>query len=77
MNWVKLAILILEIAGAAVRWIEENKIASEAERRLIEAARGLTDANVARAEAARARVRARIDADPGQLRPPDDPYRRR
>lgn len=68
MHWAKLAILILELAGAAVRWIEETRIASEAERKLIAEARGMIDANVAKAEAARLRVRAELAANPEQLR---------
>ena len=68
MSWVKLAVLIFELAGAAVRWIEENKIASEAERKLIEQARRQIDGNVAIAEDARARVRDRLQREPGSLR---------
>jgi hypothetical protein len=68
MNWVKLAILLLEVTGAFVRWVEQNKIASEAERQMLQRARGMIDANIAKAENARARVRADLDARPDSLR---------
>lgn len=67
MNWVKLAILALELVGQFARWVEETKVASEAERRLIDKARGMVNADVAKAEDARARVRAELN-DPGKLR---------
>jgi hypothetical protein len=72
MDWVKLAVLALDLVGQFVRWVEETKIASAAERAMIERARGVIDANVAKAEAARARVRAELDADHGRLRQPDE-----
>lgn len=68
MSWVKLAVLALQLVGQFVRWVEETKIASEAERKLIAQARGMIDANVAKAEAARARVRADIKRLPGGVR---------
>lgn len=68
MNWVKLAVLALELVGDFVRWVETQKIASEAERKLIAEARGMIDANIAKAEAARARVRAELAANPDSLR---------
>lgn len=67
MNWVKLAILILDLAGRAVRWIEANKIASDAQRRLIERAREAIDANADKARIARERVRADL-SNPDRLR---------
>lgn len=72
MNWVKLAVIALEIVGAFVRWVEAEKIASEAERALIARARRMIDANVAIAEDARARVRDALAANPDKLREPDE-----
>ena len=68
MQWVKLAILALELAGAFSRWVERTKAASDAERELIERARGMVDANIAKADDARARVRADIERLPGGVR---------
>lgn len=71
MDWVKLAILALQLVGDFVRWVEREKITSEAQRQLIEQARRQIDANVAIAADARARVRDRLQREPDSLRSPD------
>lgn len=64
LDWLQLALLALDL----VRWIEREKLKTEAERAQLAAALQRIDANVAKADAARARVRAELDADPGGLR---------
>lgn len=75
MDWVKLALLILQLAAKAVGWIEENKLRSEAERQLVAETRIKIDALIAKADAARAGVRADVERAPGSLRD-DDGFRR-
>lgn len=64
IDWLRLALLALEF----IRWIDREKLRADARDKLNAALKESIDANIARAEAARARVRAELDADPGKLR---------
>lgn len=68
VQWAKVAVLLLDLVGQFVRWVEQEKITTDAERALIANARKQIDANVAVAEDARRRVRDRIAANPDGLR---------
>jgi hypothetical protein len=76
MDWLKLALIVLDLAAQFARWVEREKIRDEIEkarlRELVEQING----EVAKANNARAHVRAELSADPGKLRKPDDPFRR-
>jgi hypothetical protein len=69
VSWVKLVVLAFQLAADFARWVEREKIRTEAERALLAEARKIIDANVETANAARDRVRDQLDA--GGLREPD------
>ncbi|HRO04592.1 MAG TPA: hypothetical protein PLS69_13400, partial [Terricaulis sp.] len=71
MDWLKLAVLLLDLAGDFARWVEREKLKTEAERAALDAARGRIHASIEQAEAARARVRDAVASNPDRLRQPD------
>lgn len=79
MNWLAALALIGKLIGLLAdlaRWIERERIKDEAQREQARVALEKIDAEVAKADAARERVRAELDADPGRLRPSGDSFRR-
>ena len=61
MNWVRLAVLVLDLAGDIVRWIEREKIRTEAERAIFRERVRKHNENVFEARALRARTAAELE----------------
>lgn len=68
MNWLKLALLALDLAVQFARWVEREKIANQARAEVLREAMEKIDESVAIAAGARARVRDRLEREPDSLR---------
>lgn len=75
MNWLKLALLVLDLAVKFARWVEREKLADDVRAEMLRDAMEKIDANVEAANAARDRVRADLERDPDGLRQPDKYFR--
>lgn len=74
MNWIKAAVLALELVAAFVKWVETEKVRDQVGRDLIAAAKEKLNAKVAEAQAARDGVRDAVARNPAELRR-DDGYK--
>ncbi len=68
MSWLKLALLVLDLAVQFARWVEREKIANQARAEVLREAMEKIDESVAIAADARARVRDRLEREPDSLR---------
>ncbi|MGE0830807.1 MAG: hypothetical protein AB7O04_15845 [Hyphomonadaceae bacterium] len=75
-NWITLAILLLRVASDLIGFIEREKARGAAERKLAAEIGKSIHESIAKAEAARAGVRADFGADPDRVRGVDDGFRR-
>lgn len=73
--YAKLALLVLQLALALVKWVEREKLRDDAERDLFRQQQEQIRADIAKADAARADVRASVERNPSSLRD-DDGFRR-
>lgn len=71
-DWLRLALLLVDL----LRWIDREKLRAEARGKLKDKLREAIDADIKRAEEARARLRAELDAAPGKLRDDGDAFQR-
>jgi hypothetical protein len=73
--YAKLALLALQLALSLIKWVEREKLRDQAERDLFNEQQEAIRADIAKADAARADVRAAAERDPSRLRD-DDGHRR-